>query len=471
MFLDPGRKAALLAALLATLWKGLPAHGQALPAPLAMPEAIATALENNPDVLEARSKLEEARARVSEARSAYYPTIRLTSQAGQTNNFTSLLGAGGAATGSDLATLLGSTQTVFLATRLGVSYTLWDWGRAGSACALADLDERIAHEELRQARQSVALMVREAYLGLASARSAARIASESAARAAVRLEATRKAMQRGVETELMVLQVQARTKGLEQEARRAARAERKAEAALALLLGGRSDQAIALAPMNGGGLGRLPALDEARRQALEARPDYRIAQARAQQEQIRLDAEGKANWPAVGLSASGGYVTSGAFRGASSAVGSQPDVSVLGSVSWNLFDGFRSDGALRRARLAADRQRQACERLARLIAAEVENERAAVLDAAEREQQVELELGVAERALEMARSRHRKGIATSLDLLDAELALMQARQRHEQAAFDRSLAEARLARALGEDPPGFPFPPPPESAPAGHIAP
>ncbi len=444
----------------------VPAFAHELPSPLPLPDAVSLALAANPDVTEARLKLEVAKAGVREARSGYFPQLRLSSSGGQTNNFTSLLGSGGVTTGTDQSSLLGSTQTAFVTTRLGLNYTVWDWGRVGASNGVADLEEIVAFEEYREARQSVALMVRTAYLALVSARAGNRLAAEAASRATTQLEAARKRMLRGVETELTVLQVESRSLSLAQEARRSARSERRAEAALALLLGGTSDQAVAVSGFEGSGAPLLT-LEDARAQALEARPDYRMAQARSRQEGIKLDSEAKSTWPTLALSASGGYVASGVFAGTAAAFGAQPDLSVFGSVSWNLFDGFRADGSLRRAQVAAERVRQSHDRLGRLIAYEIENERNNVLDAAERQQLAEREREVAARALAVAQSRLQKGVATSLDVLDSELALLQAQERSNQAAFDRMLAAAKLSKAIGEDPPEARL----EAGPAGWRAP
>jgi outer membrane protein TolC len=90
-----------------------------------------------------------------------------------------------------------------------------------------------------------------------------------------------------------------------------------------------------------------------------------------------------------------------------------------------------------------------------------------LLEASDRQRLAEREGVVAARALAAARSQQQMGVATKLDVLDEELAALQAEQRATEALYDRSLAETRLARAMGEDPPEARL----DDAPSGWKAP
>ncbi len=438
------RAGCLAAAIVAA--QALPGHAQSqVPSPLGLQDAVALALSQNPDVKTARLELAESRARKGEARAPAWPQLRWATAMGQSNNFTSVLGSGGTGTSEDLSSVLSSTQSQFATVRLLGSMTLWDWGRTGSAVAVADQEEFVAFEKLRATRQDVAYKVRSAYLALVSARSASRLAAQAAARAEAHFVATDRRRLRGVETELAVLRSEAKALGLQQEAGKAARTEREAEAELALLLGAEPHRTLDVVPFDGGAAA-MPSEADARKRALEARPDLRIADAQVKEEKARLDAEGRSQLPSLFLSASGGAVASTQL---SSII---PDVSVTGTLAGPLFDGFRSAGSLERAELAVERIRQSRDRLAARVAVEVETARNAVLEAIDRQRLADREQQVAVKALAAEKSRQQGGSATLLDVLDAELAAYQAEQRANQALYDRSLAETRLARAMGEDP-------------------
>jgi len=402
------------------------------------------ALEQNPDVRVARLELAESRARRGEARSVIWPQLRYASAVGQSNNLTSLLGSGGASATEDLSTVLGRSQAQFGTLRLSGTMTLWDWGRNGSQIEIASADELVAYERLRGARQDVAYSVRAAYLALVSARGSSRIAAQAAARAEAHFVAARKRQLRGVETELAVLQREARALALQQEASKAARAEREAEAQLALVLGADPKANLAVVPYEGGPAD-LPAAEEAVARALAARPDLRIAAIQLANDELRRDAEGRSQLPGLYLSASGGAL-------ASTVSGLVPDIAVTTTLAGPLFDGFKGASSQERYGLAVARARQQRDRAATRAAVEVETARNMVLEAIDRQRLAEREAEVATRALAAEKSQQAKGVATQYEVLDAELAVLQAEQRASQAYYDRTLAEARLAKAMGEDP-------------------
>ena len=59
-------------------------------------------------------------------------------------------------------------------------------------------------------------------------------------------------------------------------------------------------------------------------------------------------------------------------------------------------------------------------------------------------------VGQAEENLRVTRERFKQGVALSADVLDAEVALLQAKLGRTQAAIDLVLAQARLEKALGD---------------------
>jgi len=120
------------------------------------------------------------------------------------------------------------------------------------------------------------------------------------------------------------------------------------------------------------------------------------------------------------------------------------------NVDWPLFDGGR---ARSEAAEAAAAVRVAEERLADVDAslavelrqrlAEVESSRAAVEAASDA-------VRSATEARRVLGERFAAGVATSTDVLDAQVALLQAELDRTQALASAHLADARLARALGQ---------------------
>ena len=69
-------------------------------------------------------------------------------------------------------------------------------------------------------------------------------------------------------------------------------------------------------------------------------------------------------------------------------------------------------------------------------------------------EKVNVALGGMEQARESSRitsEKYRNGLTSNTEMLDAEIALLQARLTHTQAIVDCTLAMARLKKAVGEN--------------------
>jgi outer membrane protein TolC/DNA-binding MarR family transcriptional regulator len=120
------------------------------------------------------------------------------------------------------------------------------------------------------------------------------------------------------------------------------------------------------------------------------------------------------------------------------------------SLGWTLFNGWRNVSAvdaavaqLRAARArAAGREEQ--------LRAEMVTACSDLATARERMELAELIVRHARENLELANERYRVGMATSVELADAEAALAQARAQQVQALYDALAADAAIRRNLGE---------------------
>lgn len=119
------------------------------------------------------------------------------------------------------------------------------------------------------------------------------------------------------------------------------------------------------------------------------------------------------------------------------------------TVSMPLFDGFRTRAVVQQARAEVSRAEANLARTREAVALEVEQTRLEVMRArtllAARRQTV----GWASRAHHLATVRFANGIATSLDVSDARLAMQQAQVNEAQAMRDYLLGVAALERAVG----------------------
>lgn len=415
---------------------------------LTLGDAIALAQEQSPAVRDARYKLEVARTAQDEASSGWWPQVRLSSSAGQTNNFSTLLNPGATAPGSDqnLAALIGQTQNSFASGRLSVSQTLFD-GRSWLGLDLARLDRGIASEQLRAARLEVKLGVQAAFLALIAARTQVAVQASSVAQVREVLSSVRSEARQGLTQELAVLQAEMRLASVEQEQWQAEHDAHKATVGLLTLLGRTPEQPLELVepelPPR-----PVPGLEAAIAQALRDRPDQRIARLQREQDRLRQEQEARASWPSLAVSASGGGIWSGALGGASgNAV--RPDLNLAGSLSWSLFDGWRSQARYERASLTVTQQDAARERQQQAMRTEVADLRAELVAAAARRELARRQLELAQRSLKLVQARLDQGLERPLRLLEARLEAARAAASARQALAACYLAQLRFEQALG----------------------
>jgi outer membrane protein TolC len=119
------------------------------------------------------------------------------------------------------------------------------------------------------------------------------------------------------------------------------------------------------------------------------------------------------------------------------------------SLAQNLFDSGRSSSQVREARALAD-QARANRDLSRLQVANQIESALLSLDAAQKRAQLS-EIGVvaAREALRAAQLGYQAGASTSLEVSDAQAALLQAQQQAVNARFDVANAQSNLSAAVG----------------------
>ena len=122
-------------------------------------------------------------------------------------------------------------------------------------------------------------------------------------------------------------------------------------------------------------------------------------------------------------------------------------------LTWNLFDGRRTQGRILEAKANYDRAGIDLDDSARRIELEVRTAHSNFIEAREVLASQEKVLEQAEEALRLARARNEAGTGTLLDVLSAQTALTEARTTQIQALHDYAAARARLQRAVGMNTP------------------
>lgn len=130
---------------------------------------------------------------------------------------------------------------------------------------------------------------------------------------------------------------------------------------------------------------------------------------------------------------------------------SSTDRNLQGSlaVSWDLFDGFATDGQIAQSRARLLRAKDARDQLRRNLESEVHQTLLAYREAAERSNVSRAALESATENLKLTQQKYNVGSATILELIDAQVQLQTAQSDVVSAMADIRVAEAQVERVRG----------------------
>ncbi|OHX36376.1 hypothetical protein BJL95_11475 [Methylomonas sp. LWB] len=401
--------------------------------PLSLAQLTELALRHHPKSRQVWAQVAADAAGVGMAKSAYLPTITLTT------GFTHLQPIATSGFSNRIQNRYGPA--------LSLSYVLFDFGKRGQELEMADY--RLLAAELNRNRvlQDVALDVERAYYqsqGIAALVAAAKQSLESAEASVKTAEAKRAS---GVATIGDVY----RAKTAQAQARltmeRALGEQEKLRGRLANVVGAPVSQTIPLQawPEVSDNAELLRDLDGLLQRGKAARPDLLAAEAQVRAARANVGAVSAQGLPSLEFNASN---TCTYF------VENRPD-----NMSYNigvqlkvpLFQGFQNTYAVRQSQAQLDKAEASRDQAQRQIELDVWQAYFDLRTAGEAIDSARSLKTNAERSVESAQARYRSGVGTLLEWLTSEADLANARMQDIQARIDWYVNLAQLTHALGGD--------------------
>ena len=414
--------------------------------PLTLDDAVARAVKDSPRAAELRAREEAARAAVDVTGAARKPQLSL--QAGYTRtNHVDVFG---------IPLPDGRLRVVYpdipdnYRTRVDGTWLLYAGGRTESLMEAARADAAAAARDVAAIEADLRFEVTRAYWSAVTAAESARAVEQALERTDAHLKDLRVRLEQGLIPPNEVLTAEAQRSRQQVQVIEARNASEMAIAELRRLSrlepSTRLDLTTPLAPSAAPGAENLDAQIE---KAAGARPERAALLQRIEAAAARVTAAGAASRPSIALNGGIDYgrPNTRIFPRTDRWQDSW-DVSV--NASWSLWDGGRraADVAVAAANERALRAR--LEEFDSLVALEI------------RQRRLEVEAGVAaaaaaadgvRAAVEARRvlgERFAAGVATSSEVLDAQLAVLNAELDRTRALAAVRIAEARLARAVGQ---------------------
>jgi outer membrane protein TolC len=437
------RKQLLALPLAAALWAGAASAQDTTPVPLTLARAVAVAADTAPAVRLAELRATEAEQRVRETRGALLPSLNAAvSEDRRTQNLKTFGFELPLPAGSEISDKIGPVD-VFDA-RLRATTTLFDPAglvrvRASRAAAEGShADAATAAESAAQRAAATYVVAQRAAATVSARREVVRLAGELVSLAQAQLD-------RGVATALDVTRARTQLATAEGLLSVAQNQLDQARVNLARAMGVDPTTPLQITDSLTASTGAAgaPATEAAAVEAaLANRPELRSAEAQQRAAQLGAQAVRAERLPRLDLAADYGVTglnVPDAF----------PTYNIAVQVSVPVFDGFRREAREQQQRLAADEARVRAGDVRQQVEAEV---RSALLDVASGQDQQRIaaeRLRLANEELSQAQERFANGLATNIEVINAQQNLVRARDAVIDAQSVSASARVNLARATG----------------------
>lgn len=392
----------------------------AAPLELTLKDSIAIALKENSSITIAESDKERAEWGVNEAKSGKMPTLSL----GSSYNWSETQA------GSD-----GSLNN-----SLRMNWQLYNGGRTDKQVDQAKEGVLVSELGIEKARQQLALDVTTAYFNVLQAQNLITVSQETVNNLKQHLAIVEEKFKVGVVAKSDVLRSEVELANAEQNL---IKSENSYDVAVATMLNliNRTAETDVVLKDNFGYEKATLTLEESLALAQANRPDIAQAEANVRMAERSIDIAKSGNAPTVSLSASKGWNDS--------VIPDNGNWSAGVSASWNIFDAGLNKSKVRQADAALLKAKEQAKQVGDSVALEV---RQAYLNMLEGEKRIETTAVTSEKAREdmyIAQEKYRAGVGTNLDVIDAQLALTQARINRVQALYDFNVNKAKLDKAIG----------------------
>lgn len=405
--------------------------------PLALDDAIATALAQNPSQAAARERVAAAYAAIERARADRRPAVDLV---GGVREFETHAFLPSGLTPPDGSSTIGPTDDWSIAVE--GRWLLYDSGRGGARVDVARATHAASEHQFASAQADLVFAVHTAWRTYEASLAAREAAASRVERSADHLRLAQSRLDAGASPRADVTRAR-----VEQANARAALAAREgdvrvAAATLNTLLGRPAEEPIAI-EANARGALVAGDLESSIRSALEQRPELLAARKRLAARKAEIALAASTSGFTADLRARYGVRDEDVFP-------SDRDTSIGITISRSLFDGGREKAEVARARAEARAEESAVTALENEIRQRVVEAHARLVEMRARTTAAEAARLEAAEGVRLTRARYEAGAAPIGDLLDAASELEAAEAADVGARASLLIATARLAHARGE---------------------
>ena len=414
---------------------------------LTLPDAISRGLQTSHRIAEVKAREEGARAAVDVAELANRPIVSATAGYFRTNHVVEFF----------FPQPNGSRLVIYpdipdnFVSRVGFQWPIYTSGRSDALERAAAAEASAVAAEVDVAHVDLRFEIVRAYWAAVTAREAVRVLEESAARAEAQLADARQRFKVGLIPPNEVSSLEAQRSREQAQFFEAGNIRESALIELRRLIGVPHGTVLELVdPLEQASRGEQPsqAAEELIKRALESRPERQAMAFRIGGLEARQQAALTGNKPTINVAGGVDYANPNArIFPRKDAWQESWDIGV--NVNWNFVDFGRTKAQAAEATAAVLATRERLAEFDTVVAAEVQQR---LLDIETNHAMVNAARDAVRSAAEARRvvaDRFAAGVATSTDVLVAQVALLEAELARTRSLAGVRLAEARLERSLG----------------------
>lgn len=396
------------------------------PAAWDLETVVGIALANHPLVHRDDEETAAAAARKAQARSAYYPSMSLSSGYSEFEGFSASSGL--------------SVSTSRIVAEGGVSHVIADFGRRRAGVREAGSELSASRETGRATRRDVAFQAKAAYFGVLRAGSLLSVSRETVAQREALLRQAAAFYEAGIRARIDVARAEANLYQARAELTAAENDLRVARITLLNRMGIDGPRDFELADTTEAET-EAGTVEEWVREAEENRPELRALIHRQRAAESAVRAARAEHLPI--LSANGGY----GYDGEEFPLRRTHNVSLLFELP--VFSGFLTSERVREAEASLASAGHALTDLLRRVRLEVEQGALSMEESRDRIAARTKELEASRENLRLATGRYEVGAGDIIEMIDAQVQNARAESGRIEALYDHRIAVAFLLRAVG----------------------
>ncbi len=416
-------------------------------------DCMKQALERNPSLQISQAKVQSAEARTSEVKTALLPQLKFTGRVAELSEIDPFGIKVGPPINLSMELFPSITENYLM--RLTLQQPLFTGFRLSKNQEMAELNADAVREDLAKDQSDLVLNVITSYWNLYRAVKIEEVIRQSVEQMSEHLKDVRNMARQGMATDADVMKVQVQFSDVKVKHIEAQNSIRLTSMVLNSLLGNSLD--VQLVPTDTPAISQEPDftlihddLQTLQGRAREHRPELKSIQFRREMNSAGVSAAKGGWYPQIFLAANYDYARPNQrIIPPKDRWDGTWDVGV--TLQWNLWDWIATHHQTVQAEAALRQTEAGIEQLNDAVTLDVAQH---YFNAKTAREKIDVAFGGMEQAQEsyrMTSEKFRNGLASNTDLLDAEVALLQAKLTHTQAVVDCTLALARLKKAVGDD--------------------